>query len=119
MNSQTAATNLHSIQHDVVSFCSDSAKLSSFEQRKILRFWPSERVMHSVPLVFRRIEPHKWKIGNPQKSESIRVGDEASQFGHLQPDPSQNRTDDVPTVCAKQDQVFLLNFQPVLQLRFF
>src|ERR1700756_3616987 len=99
MNSQTAAANLHSIQHDVVSFSSDLAKLSSFEQRQILGFWPSERVMHGVPLVFCRIEPHQREIGNPQKSESIRVGDEASQFGHLQPDTSQNRTDDIPTVC--------------------
>src|SRR4029077_14144913 len=119
MNSQTAATNLHSIQHDVVSFCSDLPKLSSFEHRQILRFWPSKRVMHSVPLVFRRIEPHQWEIGNPQKSESVRVGDEASQFSALEPHPSRIRTDDVPTVCAKQDQVSLLNFQRVLQLRFF
>jgi len=75
MDSHAAASNLHTVEDDVVSFRTDLGKLVPIvQERNILRFGSGERMMDRVPFIFFGAPLQQREIRYPEEVPDVRAG---------------------------------------------
>ena len=89
----------------------DVGEFAGLQFRDVLGFRPRKGMVNSVPFVFRGVECHQWKVGDPQEIELLRIRGQLLHLGDAGADAAEDFARDLPFVGGEQDQIAFFDEQ--------